>query len=309
MKVQNLRDLEIFKHVVDGGSLRSAARALNLSPAVVSRRIASLEQSLGVPLLLRTTRSLQVTPRGEMFYRRCVAILGQVQAAERELSPTPSALSGVLRVALPTGFASEPLLRAMGDFLDANRSLDVELFVSDGLVDPRAAGLDLAIRPGARPDSTLLSRRLGTVSVWMLATPSYLKRWGTPRTREDLLDHRCLRFRAARQQDLWPLVDPQGNTHGVRVGGNLFCDSSAALARALRADLGIGLLEAGQAEAAIASGELVRVLPDHHMPPLAVFASYPKENRDSPALQAFLDVVMEVLAPRGPPEARTTPSG
>ncbi len=297
MKVQSLRDLEIFKHVVDGGSLRSAARALNLSPAVVSRRIASLEKGLGVPLLLRTTRSQQVTPGGEMFYRRCVAILAQVQAAERELSPTPEALSGVLRVSLPTGFASDRLLRALGGFLDANRSLDLELYVSDGHVDPRAAGLDLAIRPGDRPDSTLLNRRLGTVSVWMLATPAYLERWGTPRTREDLLDHRCLRFRAARQQDLWPLIDPQGHTHGVRVGGNLFCDSSAALARALKADLGIGFLEAGQARAAIARGELVRVLPDHHMPPLAVFASYPKENRDSPALLAFLQVVTEVLTP------------
>ncbi|MBX2797383.1 MAG: LysR family transcriptional regulator [Myxococcales bacterium] len=295
MRLQSLRDLEIFKHAVDGGSLRSAARALNLSPAVVSRRIASLEESLEATLLLRSTRSLQVTPRGELFYRRCVAILNQVRDAEGELSPTPEALEGALRVGLPTASAYPGFLRALGTFLDGNPALELELYLTDQLTDPRGAGLDVVIRPGPQPDSTLMSRRLGTVQMQMLAAPAYLAAWGEPATPEDLLNHRCLRFRAARQQDVWRLVSAEGVERDVRVGGNFFCDNSAALGQALYAGLGIGFREAAEARQAIASDRLVAVLPDYRPPEFGIHAVYPRENSGSRSLAAFLDLVSDAV--------------
>ncbi len=296
MKLQSLRDLEIYKHAVDGGSLRAAARALNLSPTVVSRRVAGLEAALGTPLLLRSTRSMQVTPRGEQFYRRCVAILDQVCEAESELSPSQAALTGTLRVSIPTGFAFLGFLREIGAFLDANPCLALEVYLCDQPVDLRADGLDVVVHPGNQRDSVLLSRRLGTVQMLLLATPSYVDAAGVPAAPEDLLSHRCLRFRADRQQDVWRLTGPDGTEHAVRVGGNFFCDNSAALAQALYAGLGVGFLEISQGRAAIARGELVQILPTYHVAAFGIYATYAREGRSSGAVRAFLALITDFLA-------------
>jgi len=295
MKLDSLRDLAIYRHTVDGGSLRAAARALNLSPTVVSRRIAHLETTLGTPLLLRTTRTLQVTPRGEQLYRRAVAILNQALEAESELLAAPDTLEGTLRVSLPTAFSAPDFLQAVGALLDANPALILELYYSDQPIDPRTAGVDLLIRAGPLEDSTLVARLLGRATPLMLATPSYVAARGAPETPEDLLHHRCLRFREDRQQDVWRLTDADGLEHAVPVGGNLFCDNSAALTQALYAGLGIGFRATAEARRAVAAGTLVHLLPAYQLAPFLIYATYTRGMRTSTALQAFQSLVASYL--------------
>jgi DNA-binding transcriptional LysR family regulator len=294
MKLRSLRDLEIFTHVVDGGSFRAAARTLNLSPTVVSRRIACLEEALTTTLLVRSTRSMQITPRGEQFYRRCVLILNQTREAESELESN-QALEGLLRVSVPTGFAVPRYLSGLRSLLDANPALEIELYLSDQPVDLRNARLDVVIRPGTMPDSSLLNRRLGTVQMTMAAAPAYLDVSGRPRTPADLLNHRCLRFRSDRQQDLWRLADASGVESDVRVGGNFFCDNSAALGQALYAGLGIGFCEAFELRDAVSRGVLEHVLPEYRTAAFGIYATYARERGDSRAVTALLSLISDLL--------------
>lgn len=296
MALDSIEALRVFVQVVDSGGLSAAGRVLGLAPTLVSRRLARLEEELGVVLLQRTTRRLSITDEGRDFYRRCRRILDEVEAATEELLPVPGQARGRVRAALPTVTASLGIMEAAAELLDEHPGLSLQLRFSDQPVDLLAGAWDVAVHVGPPPDSTHIARRIAHVSPVLAATPEYLARAGIPTKPRDLWDHECLRFISERPQDTWTLVSGKGREQTVPVRGRFESDNSAALGEALRAGLGIGIRPQSEIEAGVEDGTLVHVLPKWRMAGIPLYLLTPAGRRRVPRIRIFADWLAEYLA-------------
>src|SRR5471032_580803 len=198
-----LVDVRTFLAVASAGSLSAAARQLNVVPMQVSRRIAGLEENLGVRLFHRTTRSLTLTAEGEAFVPYARAMVDAETGARAELSPLPGTASGVLRVTAPSGFGQSVVLPMLPQLLAANPDLRIDLDLSDGQVDIVGQGLDLALRIAPLGDSELVARKIAPNPRLICAAPAYLKQYGRPATVSELDGHSCISLRSVRR---WPII-------------------------------------------------------------------------------------------------------
>ena len=242
MAIDHIDDLRVFAQVVDSGTLAAAGRVLDLSPTLVSRRLARLEQSLGVRLLERTTRSLRITEEGRAFYARCHRILTEMDFAVAELQPASQAVSGLVRVVLPSSTLAYGIMESLRELLDLHPELSVHIQLSDHPVDLLAGGWDVATHIGPPRDSSHVGKRLGTITAHLVATPEYLARAGIPEQPSDLSHHQCLRFASHQSQNFWPIIDGSGQLHRIPVGGRLICHDLITLLNAVNAGWGIGVL-------------------------------------------------------------------
>jgi len=252
-----LDDLEVFVAVVDAGSFTEAARRLARPKATVSRAVAGLEERLGVTLLHRTTRSVRVTTAGAELHTRAAAALGTLRhalaLAEKDEEPR-----GVVRITTTVDFAACALPTALTRFLTQHPAVEVDLHVSNRVVDFAAEGIDLAIRFSVAPtlpDSPLRARSLGGAYAGLYAAPSYLARAGVPKSIDDLASHAGVFFHGSGMM--------AGAVLGFAERPNVRwrCDDMFVVRGALRAGAGIGLLPAYVAEDDRSAGGLVRVLP------------------------------------------------
>jgi len=182
-------DLEVFSKVVTAQSMSGAAREMGVSPAVVSKRLQRLEARLGSRLLNRTTRQISLTEAGETFYTRVVEILAGLEEAESVLSTGAKDARGVLKISVPTSFGRMHIAPNILKFMNANANLKFNIDLSDEYVDIVSSGIDLAIRIGELPDSTLVARKLAPVRRVLCASPKYIKKHGEPQSLEDLANH------------------------------------------------------------------------------------------------------------------------
>src|SRR5919109_4663415 len=188
----SLQEMTIFARVVGTGSLSAAARDLGMSPAVVSRRLASLEARLGVRLVNRTTRSLHLTDEGAAYYETCSRVLADIQEAEAVVSAGRAEPRGILRVALPASFGNQHVAPLVPRFAERYPEVQLALSLSDRSVNLVEEGFDLAIRIADLADSSLAARKLAPNRRVVCASPAYLARHGTPRSPEELAKHNCL---------------------------------------------------------------------------------------------------------------------
>lgn len=311
MSVNHVKDLHVFVQAVDSGTLAAAGRTLGLAPSIVSRCLARLERTLGVRLLQRTTRSLSVTEEGRAFYRRSRRILSELEAAESEVAPTPSKVSGTVRALLPSSAVVHGLMESLDGLLQAYPRLSVQIRLSDQPADLSAGGWDVATHVGTPADSTHVSRRLCRLSPGLAATPGYLARHGVPETPIELANHRCLRFGTDRNQDYWSIVDAEGMSHRVPVGGQVICEDLVSVYSAVRAGLGIGAMAQASLRRAEAEGALVEVLPGSHLAGRSLYALVPAGRHHLPRIRVFVDwlaAFMQALFQGSPPaEERRRP--
>jgi DNA-binding transcriptional LysR family regulator len=281
--------MQIFVAVVETGSITAAAERLDLAKSAVSRRLVELETHLGVSLIQRTTRRLNLTESGRAYYERCVAILADVEDAEAEVSQAHGALRGRLKAALPQAFGLLHLAPLIQIFMKRHPDVHLELDFNDRQVDLMQEGFDLAIRIATLADSSLIARRLTAVPHLVGASPGYLARRGTPRTATDLAHHDCLVYSNVRDPDLWSHHDPAGHAGQVRVAVRLAASSGEFLLQAALAGEGLVLLPVFYVHAALRSGQLVQVLSDHRWPEPAAYAVYPPTRHLSARARAFID--------------------
>jgi DNA-binding transcriptional LysR family regulator len=196
-------DMEVLVQAVATGSFSAAGRVLELTPSAVSRVIARMEARLGVRLLIRTTRTLTLTPEGQAYHRAALRILEDLAETERAVTDQ-AAPRGRLRVSASQGFGRLHILPLIGEFLALYPDILLDLSLSDAMVDLTAGQADVAIRVGPLPDSGLTARKLGDSDRVVVASPAYLARRGTPRAPEDLLHHACLGFNFRRSRQGWP---------------------------------------------------------------------------------------------------------
>jgi DNA-binding transcriptional LysR family regulator len=290
-------DYDLFARVVQVGSLAEAGRQLCLSPAMVSKRLARLEQRLGARLIHRTTRRLATTDVGQVFYEEVTAILAAARAAEARVAGMADRSTGRLAISAPTSFGRMHVAPYLAGFLEANPLVDLDVQLGDGYVDLLADRIDVAIRIAATIDKSLVAHRLAASRRVLCAAPSYLAAQGAPATLEALTGHRLL---AASNQSPWRL-EGQGGVRSLPIDSPVRTNSSEVVRELALAGYGIALRSTWDVGAELASGGLVRLLPNWEgAHDVAIYAVHPRASFVPAAVRAFVDHLLSVFAGRPP---------
>jgi DNA-binding transcriptional LysR family regulator len=288
-----LDDALIFTRVVECHSFTQAAQSLGMQKSTVSRRIALLEERLGVRLLNRTTRKLRLTEVGQAYYERCRQIMLDFAEAEQAVMQLQQEPSGLLRITAPIEFGQLFLGGVLGRFMLLYPQISAEVELTSREVDPLEEGVDIAIQVGQPRDSTLIARKLFESPRRLYASREYLARHGTPHKVQELAGHRAILL----PQDsprYWPLVGEQVQCQRVLSCNNITLAREAALAGA-----GISGLPVMIAEEALRSGRLVELLPDARLPIGELYAVYPSRRFQAMKVKTFLDFLMASLPQAG----------
>ncbi len=288
--MDRLDDYRAFVAIVDKGSLTAAARRLGRSLQAVSRALAGLEDEVGVELIRRTTRRSAPTEAGRAFYARIKAALAEIGDAKREAAGRRAEPAGLLRLTASSAFAPLYVVPAVAAFLAAHPRVEIELEVSDRYVDLIAEGIDVAVRIGALPDSSLKARRLADLRRVCFASPAYLARHGRPRRPEDLARHQCIVRTAALDGEAWPFT-VDSRTRTVRVAGRFRASAAAAANAAAACGLGIGQAPLWQVRPLVDRGEVELILTRFEPPPLPVHAVWAEPRLPSAKVRAFVDLL------------------
>ena len=293
--MDKLSAMRAFVKVAESGSFSSAARVLGRSKAVVSKQLAMLEGALGVQLLLRTTRQVRLTEVGRRYHERCVQVLADLDDLESNVQQSQSSPRGVLRVAGPQTFAELHLSAAIREFLRRYPQLQVELVLTDSIVDLVDHGFDVAIRIGQLEDSSLLARRLASSAIVTCASPEYLARRGVPHTPEQLAQHELVLDSNLRQPGTWRFRRGT-RTVNVRVAGRLQVNSAVMVRHFLVSGSGIGLCPEFVVREDLEAGTLVPLLAEFSGYDLGVYAVYPHTRHVPSRVRVFVDFLVDYLA-------------
>ena len=300
-----LNELKVFVRAVELKSISAAARNLRLSAAAASHRILQLEEQVGVRLLNRTTRSLQPTEAGCIFYEHALNVLEAVERAESSMAMASGVPTGSLRVAAPLGFGRRILAPLIQEFHELHPKVEVRLRLSDHAVDLLSESVDVAIRMSALPDSSFIVRKLADCPRVLVASPSYLAKHGAPQRPEELLQHNCLLLRFPGSTDFrWTLNTPEGPST-LPVSGKFDADDGDVLTEWTLEGAGIMLKPYWEVADHLESGRLQVVLPDHPPEPVSLVMLYPHRHLLPAKVRVFADFLIEksrLLIPR-PPEA------
>jgi DNA-binding transcriptional LysR family regulator len=282
--------------VVGTGSLSAAARDLGMSPAVVSRRLASLEARLGVRLVNRTTRSLHLTDEGAAYYETCTRVLAEIEEADAAVSAGRAEPRGVLRVALPASFGNQHIAPLIPKFAELYPEVQIALSLSDRTVNLVEEGFDVAIRIADLADSSLAARRLAPNRRVVCASPAYLRRHGTPQTPEDLAKHNCLTTTDFAMS--WDYRAPDGKAGSMRVIGRYACDNWEVLREWALAGMGVALKSTWDVRRHLEDGSLISLLPGYTFAgDVAIYAVYPHRRHLPAKTRAFIEFLADSFGP------------
>jgi DNA-binding transcriptional LysR family regulator len=283
--MDRLGAMRIFVSVARLGSFTEAARRLQLSPSVVTRSIAQLEDQLGLTLLLRTTRSLRLTERGELYLESCQRILQDIEGAERQVRGEDAEPRGTLKVAAPIVFGRLHVLPIINRVLRDYRDVTAELTLSDRNVHLVEEGVDVAVRIGELADSSLIAVKLGVVSRVVVASSAYLKERGVPKSPAELAKHDIVAVEGLGATDEWRFRDAG---KPVRLEPRLTVNNIDASIAAAEAGVGITRTLSYQVQASVIAGRLTTILQQYAPPPLPVNAIYPARRGAAANIAVFM---------------------
>jgi DNA-binding transcriptional LysR family regulator len=283
----DIEELRTFVEVADAGGITAAAIRLGVAKSIVSRRLARLEDELGVQLLARTTRGAALTEAGATFKDYAARICAEVDIARETVRPTGD-LRGRLRIAAPLSFGPTHFAVVIAEMAKRHPQLHVQTCYSDRFVDLVAEGFDCAIRVGHLPDSNLIARGVGPIHGKLVASPGYIETYGAPQTLAELLDHEAL----MQGTEPWQLMDGD-NVITIRPQGRFKADNGSALVAAALAGLGIGYLPNGLTREHLASGALVPVLPQHPTRPAGAYVIRPPGQHPARKIRVLIEMLIE----------------
>lgn len=290
--MDKLSSLRAFVKVVESGSFAEAGRQLRLSRSAISKYIGELEQSLGVQLIVRTTRHASPTETGQLYFERAVSILAELDAADQAVSQSQAAPRGLLRVNAPMSFGTMRLGPVVADFMARYPELQLQIVLSDDLLDPVQDGFDVTLRIAELESSSLVARRIMPVERVICAAPAYLARHGTPGSPEELRRHTSLTYGFLLTGNQWKLTGRDGD-HWVQPAWSLCVNNAEVLRDVAIRGQGIALIPRFIAADALESGALTAILADYAAPPLALYAIYPPTRHLSVKVRLFIDFLVE----------------
>ena len=286
----------IFVRVVDCASFTRAAATLGVPRSSVSAAVQELEARVGARLLHRTTRKVAPTQDGTAFYERCLRVIADVEETENLFRQTGAGPAGSLRVNVPGRMGRLIIAPALPEFLDAYPQIQIELGVTDRAVDLVEDGVDCVLRVGPLSDSGLIARPVGKLALINVASPAYLRRHGTPRGPDDLVDHLAVNYASPSdgRVEEWEWVQ-DGHPRSMPVRGRVTVNSAEAYIACCLAGLGLIQIPAYDVGLHLAAGELVQVMPAHCAQPLPMTLLYPHRRHLSRRLQVFADWLDQLL--------------
>lgn len=296
--MDRLEAMSVFAAVVDGGSLSAAGRRLNVPLATVSRKLADLEAHLKTRLITRSTRRLALTDAGRDYLDACRQILERVDEAERIASGAYAKVRGQLVVAAPIVFGRLHMVPVAAEFLELHPEVDIRLRLGDRNVNLIEEHVDVALRIGTLPDSNLVATPVATVRRVVCASPAYLKRFGAPRSLEDLATHRCITFDGLDATTAWTFIGADGQKRQVSVHSRLAVSTADAAIEAAFLGLGVIRVLSYQVTHALHDGRLVRLLAEEESPEVPASLIYPGQGRLPMKTRAFIDFAVGRLRDR-----------
>jgi DNA-binding transcriptional LysR family regulator len=280
--------------VVDAGSFSAAARRLNLAPSSISRVIDRMEARLGVRLLLRTTRSLTVTPEGATYLSAARRILADFQETEQLVS-NQSSPRGRLRVSTSILYGRMFLVPVLGEFIRRYPDILLDINLTDAVVDIAGGQADVGIRFGPLPDGPLTARKLGETRKMIVASPDYLSRRGKPHVPEDLLSHDCLGFNFRRAAPTWPFRK-DGREYSLAIKGSVEANNGETLGQLAAQGIGITRVGAVTVQDQIRSGALISLLQEFNPGDIEEISAVFVGGTHTPArVRCFVDYLVETL--------------
>jgi DNA-binding transcriptional LysR family regulator len=306
--MDKLQAMRTFVRVVEAGSFSAVAHESDTTQSAVSKQVAALERELGAKLLTRTTRSLALTEEGERYFEQVRRLVAEIADAEGVLQRGERQLTGWLRIAASVGFGRLKLMPWVQSFLSEHRGMKIDLRLQDNFINLVEQGIDVAVRIGDLPDSSLIGRRVGTTYRLIVAHRDYLRSLpkGTkaPAVPADLSQHNCVVYTELPMRHAWSFTagsgasEPVGTTRVVRVDGNLQTNSSEVMRASILAGMGIGYSPLWLFDRELASGEVQQLLPDWEAPPIPIHLVSPRERRHSAKVKAFVEHVSKEMARR-----------
>ena len=287
-----LNDMALFVEVVKAKGFRRAAEAVGIPNSTVSRRISSLEKAIGLRLLHRTTRRIELTEAGQIYFQRCKLIVDEAKLAHEQLGELLAQPSGVLRASLPVDFANIYLAPLIAEFAYRYPSISFDFDLTSRVVDLVSEPFDVAIRMGTPQNSNLYARKLANLACYLYASPRYLEKFGDPSHPSDLAQHEFLGFQTRKTSAL--ILKKGGESIEVSAGGRFQLNSVGLIRRLAMLDHGIALIPAEIASEDVTQGRLRRILPDYEGLSTPVYAM--TETRLLPAkTQRFIEFLRERL--------------
>ncbi|WP_313618342.1 LysR family transcriptional regulator [Agrobacterium sp.] len=288
----NTQDVLVFTTAVAAGSLSEAARRLGMPSMMATRRLASLEATVGVRLMHRTTRSLSLTPEGETFLPYAQALVENAEEALGQLGSGTKTANGLLRVSVPVAFGLQFVAQIVPQLLQDNPDLRISLDMNDALPDLVSSGMDLAIRIARLKDSNLIARKLADNPRILVASPDYLRKRGTPRVLDDLQQHDCLPIANIQQ---WNFISG-GNERHMRLNPRFSATSIEGCHAVSIAGGGIALLANWNVEKDLKAGRLVEIRLDDAAPQtIGIWAVYPTRKLLPQKVSVFISALQDVL--------------
>jgi DNA-binding transcriptional LysR family regulator len=283
----DIEELRTFVEVADAGGVTSAARRLGVSKSIVSRRLARLEQDLGIQLLARTTRGAALTEAGAIFRDHAARVCAEIDIARETILPA-GALRGRLRIAAPLSFGPTHFAPVLAALAQRHPQLQVQASYTDRFVDLIAEGFDCAIRVGHLTDSSLLARRVGSTTAKYVASPDYIRKHGAPKTPEEFVTHEVV----MQGTETWMAMDSD-KVISMKPQGRFKADNAVALVAAALAGIGLAGVPEELISGHLASGALIPVMPDYPPPDLGIYVIRPPGQNPARKIRVLTDMLIE----------------
>lgn len=297
-----LRATQLFVNVVQLGSLSAAARQTGLSPASVSRIIHALEENVGGRLLNRTSRRLNLTEAGEVYYGQVEQILHQITEANDSVARLQSTPRGMLRVHSRMLVGNQYVAPSLPGFIEKYPDIKVDLLLSNYAVDLVDQNIDVDIRIGKLDDSSLIVRKLAAAERVVCATPGYVESHEPIKSPADLANHNCLTYRLHLGRTMWRFLDKDGTLIEVPVVGSMQSDNGEALITAAVSGLGVAMMQEWSIRNELKSGTLVRLLPGYQASHIefdnGIYAVFPHSRQVPSKVRVFVDYIAAYLKER-----------
>ncbi len=290
LSFEQLKSMVVFAQVIEQGNLSAAAKHVGLSRAVVSYHIKKLETQLGIKLLNRSTRSIALTEAGSQYYERCRVIVEQALAANQQIENLKNNPTGLIKIACPVSVGLHTIVPALNSFRQLYPNIQLEINLSDEVVNIIKDGFDIAIRGAALADSSLQATKLSTLSTCLCASPEYLLKYGRPNTPAQLASHDWVVYKLAASV----LELKKGNrSYSVKLKGNISTNNAAARTAFVEGGHGLGRIPTYDAAPKIKTGSLVQLLDDYQLNDIDVYAVFPPGAAESKKLRLLIDYLKD----------------
>lgn len=289
-----LVSMSVFRRVAETGNFSAVAREMELSQPTVSKHIAALEKHLNVKLLNRSTRQLNLTDVGKLYYDSCVHIIDEMQETESTIRNQQSCPTGTLRINTPVTFGEIAIAPHLWQFLTEYPELNIDLIMDDNYIDLVKEGVDMAIRVGPMNDSSLIARKIGNSPRVTVASQMYLDLYGEPDNLQDLKEHKCIIYTLLTTLNEWHFTGPQGK-ESIKVNGRFRVNNPRVMRQAVLEGHGIAVTPIWLVDDYIKTGQ-VKVILDKYVPTtLDIHAVYPERRFVSAKVRFFIDYIRTKL--------------